>query len=300
MSAKETVRTVLGSGPVARVLRAANSAARLTEDQRATFYRRVTKKLPSAPDVVFRHTVTGGEEISVHLDGTIRRLYWTGTYETDALPLFTTYARTADAILDVGAAEGIYTLFAAAVNSNARILSFEAAPQQYERLRANLAENALLLGDRVQVVTAALADHHGTAKFYEVSGGTSSLNPDFRPGSPSLEVEVTPGDPVVADLLEGHQVDLVKVDTESTEPAVLRGLGATIARDRPVIFCEVLAGRTEVDLQLLLDQWGYRTYWLGADGPVRRHRIQGDPTNRYANWLFLPDDRPPLGAPSGR
>jgi Methyltransferase FkbM domain len=38
------------------------------------------------------------------------------------------------------------------------------------------------------------------------------------------------------------KVDLVKIDTETTEPAVIRGMARTLARDRPDVVCEVLAG----------------------------------------------------------
>ncbi len=292
-SAKELLRKVLAWGPVSSGLRAINSSSVLSEPQRAAFYRRVTKKIPSDPSVQFHHRVPGGAELAIHLDGTIRRLHWTGTYETDSLPLFVAYARDCDAVLDVGAAEGIYGLFAAAVNPTARIVTFEASARQLQRLQANVAANPAMVGNRFEVVSSALSDHVGTAHFYEVPGGTSSLNPAFRPGSPSRQVQVVPGDHVVAERLGGHRVDLIKVDTESTEPAVLRGLRSTIERDRPVIFCEVLWRRTEADLQVLLDNWDYRCYQLGPDGPVRRDRIEGDPSNRDANWVFLPDDRPP-------
>lgn len=293
MQAKELIRTSLGVRPVSTVLRAVNSSPRLTEDQRATVYHRVTKKVANDPDRVFRHRVPTGRTVSIHLDGTIRRLYWTGTFETDALPLFTSYARDSQVILDIGAAEGVYTLFAAAVSPRSQIVAFEASPAEQRRLRANLDANRSLVAGRVDLRPEALADHEGTADLFEVPGGTSSLNPGFRPGSTPRTVTVSTGDAVVAEVAPGGRVDLIKVDTESTEPAVLRGLRDTIERDRPVIFCEVLSGRTEADLQPLIDGWGYRSHWLSAEGPVARRTIEGDPTNRYANWLFLPDDGPP-------
>lgn len=297
-TAKERVRHAMNWGPVPKVLRSINSAPWLSEPQRAAMYRRVTRSLPSDPDRLFRHRVPGGGEMSIHLDGTIRRLYWTGTYETDALPYFAAYASDADAILDVGAAEGVYSLFAAAVNPTAAILSFEASARQLARLQANHRANPLLAADRWHLVSDALSDEVGTALFYEVPGGTSSLNPEFRPGSQGREVPVVRGDSVVAERLAGRRVELIKVDTESTEPAVLRGLRETIERDRPVLLCEVLSGRTEDELQVLIDEWGYRSYQLEPEGPARRERIVGDPTHRAANWLFLPDDRPPRAAAS--
>ena len=294
MQAKEMVRSVLAAPPVARFLHWANANPRLPEETRAQLYFKVTKKIPPDPNRVFTHRVTGGDEIHLHLDGTIRRLYWTGSYEADALPLFTAYAARSTTILDVGAAEGVYALFAAAANRDALILAFEPGAPQLERLHANLRVNAPAISDRIRVITTALADETGTTEFYELPGGTSSLNPEFRADTVTRTVEVGRGDDIVAEEIPDRTVDLIKLDTESTEPAALRGLHATIERDRPVIFCEALPGRTEAELQELVDGWGYRTYWLSGTGPIARSPIAGERT--FVNWLFLPDDQPPLSA----
>jgi FkbM family methyltransferase len=293
---KELLRSVMATPPIPRALRMVNTAPRLSEERRSWLYYHVTKKLPAQPARLFDHDVYGGERLHFFLVGMARSLFWTGTYEADALPLFTSYARDSKVILDVGAAEGVYALFAAAVNPRAKILAFEPGAEQLAHLEANLSANPQLGVDRVVVVAKALSDQAGEAEFYEAPGGTSSLNPTFRAGTVSRVVDVARGDDVVEELLPGQSIDLIKLDTESTEPAALRGLDATVRRDRPVIFCEVLAGRTEPDLQALVDDWGYRTYWLSSTGPVPRKQIVGDPNHRLVNWLFLPDDRVPLTA----
>ncbi len=294
MELKEVARRVISAAPVARGLHAVNANQALADRTRSRLYHRVTKKIPARPEQVFTHAVPGGRTVRFHLDGTVRKLYWTGSYEADALPVFTAYAAQSAVILDVGAAEGVYSLFAAAVNPSAAIVAFEPGRRQLDRLRANVAANAQLLGDRLQVAAVALSDADGTAEFHELPGGTSSLNADFRAGTETRVVELARGDRVVPDLVGGAAVDLVKIDTESTEPQVLRGLTETIERDRPVIVCEVLSGRSETELQPLVDRWGYRTWWLSGDGPVERAAIEGDPASRHVNWLFLPDDRTPL------
>jgi FkbM family methyltransferase len=291
METKEMARAVLASPPVAAALHLVNSSPRLSDRTRAKLYFKLSKKIPPDPGRMFTHQVAGGQAIRLHLDGTVRRLYWTGSYEADALPLFAEYAARSSTILDVGAAEGVYSLFAAARQPDATILAFEPGGPQLERLGANLAANPAL-GAGIRVVDQALADESGMTEFYELPGGTSSLNPEFRDATVTRTVQVARGDDVVAELIPDRIVDLIKLDTESTEPAALRGLDATIQRDRPVIFCEVLAGRTEPELQPLVDRWGYRTYWLSDDGPVARDRIVGVKSN--VNWLFLPDDRAPL------
>ena len=144
----------------------------------------------------------------------------------------------------------------------------------------------------------ALSDHDGEELFFELPGGTSSLNAEFRSNTAPRTVRVITGDSVVPGLIDDRSVDLIKIDTESTEPEVIAGLRSTIARDRPVIFCEVLATRTEARLQPLLDELGYQAWWLSEDGPVRRPTIAG--VANWVNWLFLPDDSTPPVPPSAR
>ena len=84
----------------------------------------------------------------------------------------------------------------------------------------------------------------------------------------------------------GSRVDLVKLDTEGTEPAVLAGARELLARDEPFIVCEVLHGLTEAGLHAALEPLGYRWFAITAAGLVERPRIAGDPAYRERNWLF--------------
>lgn len=245
---------------------------------------------------MFTHPVAS-TPVSFHRKGLARELYWVGDYEPESLSLFVEYARTAACVLDIGAADGVYTLFAASViPSGSRVLAFEPGEAQSARLRANVALNQSI-AERVTVLEAALSDHDGQEEFYEL-GGNSSLNPDFRSATHVRRVSVAKGDTVVPTLAEGRSIDLMKVDTESTEPDVLAGLQMTVTEHRPVIFCEVLRGRTESRLQPFVDRLAYRTWWLSPDGPIREDRIEGRPEG--VNWLFLPDDREPLHVDRGQ
>ena len=80
-------------------------------------------------------------------------------------------------------------------------------------------------------------------------------------------------------------IDLMKIDTETTEPEVLRGALETLRRDHPSIVCEVLAGRgSEGGLEEILRPLGYRYYLLTPEGPVLRERIEGHPA--WLNYFF--------------
>lgn len=286
------VRSVISAPPVTAAIRVVTTNRHLPVSAQRRVYLRVGKKVRQDPAAVFSYRV-GEVQVRFHKEGTIRELFWVGEFETDALPLFTEYARSAECVLDVGAAEGVYSLFAAAVGpTGAKVLAFEPGSVQLVRLRANVRLNAQMFGDRIEVVPIALSDYEGQEEFFELPGGTSSLNPTFRVAATPRLVEVARGDDVVPGLARDRRIDLIKVDTESTEPEVLGGLTETVRRDRPVIFCEVLRGRTEQRLQPLIDHLGYRSWWLSGDGPVPEARIEG--RSGQVNWLFLPDDRAPL------
>ena len=81
------------------------------------------------------------------------------------------------------------------------------------------------------------------------------------------------------------RIDLIKIDTESTEAQVLRGMAETIRRDHPTILCEVLPGcGSERPLEEVLASSGYRFYLLTSKGPIPREHIEGDRV--WPNHLF--------------
>ena len=101
----------------------------------------------------------------------------------------------------------------------------------------------------MRCMQAACGAWAGTGALYEVDGrgirSGSTLESGFmKPewGVCSRVVSVLMLDEFVtgADL---GTVDLVKLDTEGTEPHVLEGTRDTLRRHRPLVFCEVLPDR---------------------------------------------------------
>jgi hypothetical protein len=77
------------------------------------------------------------------------------------------------------------------------------------------------------------------------------------------------------------RVDLVKIDTETTEPDVLEGARQILESSHPPIVCEVLPGcGTERRLEAQLFPLGYRAFHLTPSGPALRDRVEG-----HAEWL---------------
>jgi len=236
-------------------------------------------------------------------DWVSNRVYWRGWagYEPETAPLFFRLAASAEVTIDVGAYVGFYTLLAAHANPGGRVIAFEPLPTAFERLRGNVARNALA---NVRCSPEAVSDHQGEAEFFfapptsenvvSIPGQTgipcsSSLSYEFMKAAAGLQRAVVPT--TTLDLLipdNPGRVGLIKIDTESTEADVLRGAGSLLERDRPPIVCEVLPGReTGPALEEILRPLGYRFFHLTPEGPIERGDIAGHPD--WLNYLFAVD-----------
>jgi FkbM family methyltransferase len=190
---------------------------------------------------------------------------------------------------DVGANIGVYSLVGAA-STGATIVGFEPVPRlgaAFEAL-ARVNELACIL----EPIALGTDTGHATLYLSSATDTSNSLNPGFRAASGTIEVPVERLDDYVQ--RTGRVPGVVKIDTESTEPDVLRGARGLLEVHRPWILCEVLAGLTESALMAILDPIGYRYHMLASDGvsdPIEE--IVGDPSYRNRDWLFAPD---PVGA----
>ena len=196
-------------------------------------------------------------------------------------------ATQAEVVLDVGAHVGVFSLVAAHANPGARVFAFEPVPPTYQRLQSNVALNQL---KNVRCFQSALGDQDGTTEVFHQPGMTftASLSREFMHWQPSWSssmVTVITGDKFVEEN-DLPRVDLMKIDTESTEPQVLAGMLKTIERDRPNIICEVLPDLTERSIENLMRPLGYSFYRITDNGLVREEKITGD--LKFRNYRVSP------------
>jgi FkbM family methyltransferase len=211
-------------------------------------------------------------------------------YEPDALACFLACASVAQAgaVWDIGANIGVYGLLARALLERP-VRAFEPTPELASLAEGIAEDNAL----PYPVERIALGAVSGKATFYlsDVTDSSNSLAAGFRPSSRALTVTVDTIDAVVD--RTGEVPAVLKIDTESTEPDVLRGADRLVREFRPWILCEVLAGRSEAALMDVLARWGYHWFHITGTSPfIETTRIVGDPTYTYMMWLFAPE--PPL------
>lgn len=156
------------------------------------------------------------------------------------------------AVLDIGANTGIFSLLPVAANPEVEVFAFEPLAPLRDILGANLSLNPAL-AERVHVEPFALSDQSGEMAFFETINSfgflttSSSLelshaqsidNGQFRDG----RVQCLTLDSWAENRIGDLPIRLLKIDVERHEHAVIAGGRGTIARHRPMIILEVLAG----------------------------------------------------------
>lgn len=212
---------------------------------------------------------------------------WHG-YEPETSPLFFRLAEKSAVTFDVGAYVGFFTLLAAHANPQGQVFAFEPMSKIYERFQNHIKLNDL---QNVEAILGAVGDKEGEAEFFHQEGldlpTSSSLSYEFMKTAESLvstKVKVFQLDKFVQE--KGiEKVDLIKIDTETTEPDVLRGAMNLLRKNQPDIFCEVLKGRAEGrKLKEILQPLGYEFYLLTPEGAIKHEEIEGHP--EFLNYLF--------------
>ena len=259
---------------------------------------RMVRRIPVAGRIAFQ--LPNSRRLVLQATGTDKiatRLYWDGIdgYEPDTFRVFVRLLVGSRVFLDIGANTGIFALYAAMNDPMRRVHAFEPLPEVAECLRRTAAINGL---NNLWVESAAVGDHNGEATLYVPERADSSFptdastRPGFRDHTRTIVTPAVTLDSFVADRrLEG--VDLIKIDTESTEPLVLTGGRELLRREKPLVICEVLHGRTEREIEAVLRGLSYRFYWMTDAGLVEKASIEGDRTYKYLNYLFVPEDRIP-------
>ena len=190
----------------------------------------------------------------------------------------------AGTFFDVGANIAPYSLVASAL-TDWTVVAFEPVPD-VAKLARQLRD---LNGFAYTVERCALGEQPGRLPLYisTSSDTSSSLDPDWRPSKGTVKVTVDTLDAYCERTSAWPAV--LKIDTETTEPAVLRGGSRLLAERRPWIVCEVLQGHTEDALEAIIGTLGYRRYHIRGGGElVEAERLEGRAAE-FLDWLLAPE-----------
>ena len=162
-------------------------------------------------------------------------------------------------VYDIGAFIGVFALAAARrVGTTGYVAAFEPDPAAASAMRTSAAANAFAW---MSVENSAVSDHTGRVAIGKIDDGHLSLAIDRDEATQHFEIDCISIDEFV---LAGHRPpDVVKIDVEGAEEAVLRGMRGTLEKHAPHIICEIHGTMAEVCA--FLEPLGYATRVL-ADG----------------------------------
>lgn len=165
-------------------------------------------------------------------------LYHTAEKERPVLEAFVDDIREGDVVWDVGANLGVYSILAARAGAD-DVHAIEPYPASAERIPHNAGRSGVPI--RVTVHTIALADEMATVPMhvdrFEPGTQTPRVDLEARSSGPSeILVDVMPGDET-----SWPRPDVLKVDVEGEEFAVLKGLADSLPEVR-VVYVETHSG----------------------------------------------------------
>jgi FkbM family methyltransferase len=224
-----------------------------------------------------------GSRLAVDLrDYAHRHAFLFGVYEEQITALMTRVAHPGWTVVDVGANAGYHTMLASDVGRpGARVVAFEPHPEIGELLRQTLALNP---GANAELVASACSDHDGSISFIPSSDPRNTGVSSVREGDPSgIAVPCVRLDGFCEE--RGLEPDLIKIDVEGAEAAVLRG-AASLLRDNPPrhIICEVWPDSRD-ELFAFMAALGYEPRGIAADGALTEAPEAG---TEWCDVCFIP------------
>jgi FkbM family methyltransferase len=164
------------------------------------------------------------------------------SYEPAKHALIRKHLRPGMTFIDVGANKGDFTLLAARLaGSSGKVISIEPEPENNSMLQRSIALNAY---PNIKVLQLALSDADGIATLQIGStSGAHTLSPEFN-GTRTVEVPTRTLDGIVAEQ-QLAAVDMIKIDVQGLELAVLRGAAETLRANPRIILLLDLPKQSE-------------------------------------------------------
>jgi FkbM family methyltransferase len=199
--------------------------------------------------------------ISLHA----HRLGWMGSTERAFLRSIVCH----DSIVaDVGANQGLYSVWLARLAAGGHIYAFEPDPELFRCLEGNVRNNGLT---NISAIQAAASNRSGTLAFIvnELNRGDNRVS--TGPDAASSQKQVTA---VTVDEAVGHsRMDILKIDAQGFEFDVLLGAQGTLQNNQDLIILFEFwpyglrhIGCQPAKLLDLLRDAGFRIFGLGQHG----------------------------------
>ena len=224
-------------------------------------------------------------------------LYVAGSFEPNEFAFLDRLLRPGMTFIDIGANEGLFSLFAARrVGPAGRVVAVEPSSRERRRLERNVERNRL---GNVTVVPHALGGEAGSARLRiaaKLHGGHNTFGEFVHEGASTVGSEEVPVETLDAlgQRLALGRVDAVKIDVEGAELKVLNGGRDLLRTARPVLLIEAneealrRQNAGTAAMVALLRELGYEIrVFSGRTGEVERPAGDG---RLSANIVAVPID----------
>jgi FkbM family methyltransferase len=271
-----------------------NRAARLLRNPKAVLVPYLMRKLNLKRDVEIK-TSWGGNFNGILPESVTSEIWRSGGFE---LPVCLSLIRFLDhgsTFIDIGAHFGYFSLLASELVGQAgSVVSIEAMPSTFTYLQNNISRNSAF--ENVSLFQGAAYSERTELEFRDFGVVASSLNSAFAARDSSgiintdgeiVKVQAHKVDDIVS-MLNVSKIDTIKIDAESSERFVIRGLSETIKKHSPKIILEVGdsnpgEGSVAELLQMMAAHGYVPYYWKTPDELVRYTPTDFVP---YANLTF--------------
>lgn len=200
-----------------------------------------------------------------------RAIHALGVYDLAVTETLWRLTDPEDVAVDAGANIGYMTALLSA--RAARVLSFEPHPEIFKKL----ATNAVRWSEAIELHECALSDTEGAAKLALPETFAENKGVAFISDSGEVEIRMRRLDALSA------RVDVLKIDVEGHELAVLKGAGDLVGRIRDIIFEE--HGKFPTPATDYLRSHGYDLFAVGQSFFRPLLLAPGSRPGRY--WLPL-------------
>ncbi len=222
-------------------------------------------------------------------------LFWEGYKNFEYTDIFLSLIKNVDSFFDIGANIGYYSLIAAITNPEIRVYSFEPAEGPFHYLKKNIKRNNLI---NIKAEKIAISEKTGEIEFFETYskkykyikynlGGESNAAHEKHHKNFKKSVVKTETLDNYFKKSEATSIDLIKLDTEGTEPLILSKSTEVINLMKPIIICETLFNTTEEELENILKPFNYEFYNHTKNGLKLVNTIKRTQDNGVRNCFFV-------------
>ena len=228
-----------------RILRFLWHTTQINMIWRKIIYREI-RRLGKAPDHSFVKDFFG-LKYQGNLNNSIEAsIYFYGAFEKpllfflrDALKAITD-DRTV--FMDIGANVGQHSLYASKFAS--KVVAFEPYSEVNAQFKSQVALNKI---SNIEIFEYGLSDVEETLRYFAPTGhnkgiGSFDESSQFKGNREYGKLQLLKGDDVVRDN-NWQLIKLIKIDVEGFEKKVIKGLRATLKKERPILVCEITYGQ---------------------------------------------------------